>query len=543
MKRLFFLVLAVLLLLPTIGQVSAEEALQGACTSGGDGTAESPYVLCTQADLELLRTYPASHFELGADVLMTGQWATIPSFSGVLDGKDHEIRNLKSINAMITTIESSGEIKNLKLEQLVVSSDHFQPSRYPGGLANANYGIVRNISITGTVGNRFGAGLLANSNYGTIQNCRASGSVGSEEGGAGGLVAYNSGTIVDSYSNAKVSGVYGAGGIAVSNSGVIQNTVAHGNVSGFATDIGGLVGRNETTGMIDQSNAYGNVAVYSYTKNYGLLYGINLGQVTDSAGYGTLDVTDNDIPSKPANVQLTAKTHDSISVSWDASRDGGGILGYDIMQDGMLAGTTSATNYTLNGLEPNTTYSITIVAKDNYGNVSNPSDALSVTTDPAPAPTEPIFSKGINFNGSSVTVEGNIWLPENAAGVISTSTARRYTDHASLQPTVNSQTNLMLNSALFSDKTFSIRLQIANGTYQIYLWSIETYLANFRSFNVKMEGATVTDSPIGTMPLNEWRKYGPFTVTVQDGVLDMELVKVFGDPSISGMAIYSVDTE
>lgn len=108
-------------------------------------------------------------------------------------------------------------------------------------------------------------------------------------------------------------------------------------------------------------------------------------------------------------------------------------------------------------------------------------------------------------------------------------------------PAADNDTNTMLNNGIYLANSFSVAQPIGNGTYQIYLWSIENYQANSRSFHVKLEGLQMTNSPIGSMPLNEWRKYGPYTVTVQDGVLNMELVKVTGDPNLAGMAIYSGD--
>jgi hypothetical protein len=148
------------------------------------------------------------------------------------------------------------------------------------------------------------------------------------------------------------------------------------------------------------------------------------------------------------------------------------------------------------------------------------------------------FFKGINFNGLSATVEGNNWLSESASGISSTSGFSRNVSNIAYKPTVDSQTNVMLNRSIYSNKSFSVNQTLANGTYQLYLWSTENYKANFRSFHIRLEGQQVTSSPIGSMPLNEWRKYGPYNVTVQDGTLNMDLVKVTGDPGIAGLAIF-----
>jgi hypothetical protein len=79
---------------------------------------------------------------------------------------------------------------------------------------------------------------------------------------------------------------------------------------------------------------------------------------------------------------------------------------------------------------------------------------------------------------------------------------------------------------------------IGNGTYDVYFWLTENYSNNARKVNIKLEG-TVVASGVGEMNKNTWVKYGPYTVTVSDGVLNMELVRIKGDPQCAGLAILS----
>ncbi|MNW21197.1 hypothetical protein D3C71_2219720 [compost metagenome] len=54
---------------------------------------------------------------------------------------------------------------------------------------------------------------------------------------------------------------------------------------------------------------------------------------------------------------------------------------------------------------------------------------------------------------------------------------------------------------------------------------------------MKLEGAvkgTVAPGAVGS-----WTKYGPFSATVSDGALTMDLVKLTHDPLLMGMAIYA----
>lgn len=251
---------------------------------------------------------------------------------------------------------------------------------------------------------------------------------------------------------------------------------------------------------------------------------------------------DTTAPSVPSNVSVSSHNHNSVSLTWTASTDNVGVTGYDIMRGSTVAGSTVSTNFTVTGLTPETSYSFTVRANDAAGNLSANSTAVTVTTDEAPTPGTAVFIKGINFHGSAVTIEGNSWLAESSAGVSITPSILRHIGNVTYSPATDSQTNSMLNRNLYSGNSFSVSQSIANGTYQIYLWTVENFRSNYRSFHVKLEGTQVTSSPIGSIPLNQWRKYGPYTVTVNDGTMNMELVRVTGDPTVAGMAIYSVGT-
>jgi hypothetical protein len=94
----------------------------------------------------------------------------------------------------------------------------------------------------------------------------------------------------------------------------------------------------------------------------------------------------------------------------------------------------------------------------------------------------------------------------------------------------------MLNSYLVGTAdlgTMVLTQTVANGTYQVHLWFMESVQSNSQRFHVRLEGTQVV-SNIGDLAINQWRKYGPYTVTVSDGVLTMDLVGAYGRPMLSG---------
>ncbi len=89
---------------------------------------------------------------------------------------------------------------------------------------------------------------------------------------------------------------------------------------------------------------------------------------------------DTEAPSIPTGLAITSVTANSIGVSWDESIDNIGVSEYEIYQDNNLIGSATSTNYSAIGLEPNTSYSFSIIAKDTSGNSSGFSNTISATT-------------------------------------------------------------------------------------------------------------------------------------------------------------------
>jgi len=89
-------------------------------------------------------------------------------------------------------------------------------------------------------------------------------------------------------------------------------------------------------------------------------------------------------PTQPLNVSGVAVDSVTVQLTWTASTDNLGVIGYRILRDGTRATTTynDEASYEDNGLTPGTTYSYQIEALDAAGNASVASDPVTVTTPP-----------------------------------------------------------------------------------------------------------------------------------------------------------------
>jgi len=107
--------------------------------------------------------------------------------------------------------------------------------------------------------------------------------------------------------------------------------------------------------------------------------------------WGIYTNSDTEAPSVPINIALSNVTTFSVDVSWSASTDNTATSSYDVFVDGNLIKNTTNTNTKITGLSSNTTYAISVLAKDIANNLSAQSSAVNVTTlQDTEAPSVPI---------------------------------------------------------------------------------------------------------------------------------------------------------
>jgi len=104
----------------------------------------------------------------------------------------------------------------------------------------------------------------------------------------------------------------------------------------------------------------------------------------------TYTVADMEPPSTPTGVTMAAHTVTTIGLSWTASTDDVGVVGYKIFRNGSEVGTSSSTSFQDSGLSPGTTYAYAVAAYDAAGNTSPQSAAVNFATLPdTTAPSVP----------------------------------------------------------------------------------------------------------------------------------------------------------
>lgn len=135
-----------------------------------------------------------------------------------------------------------------------------------------------------------------------------------------------------------------------------------------------------------------------------------------SVSFTTLGETaepDTEKPSVPADVKAENVTSDTAEISWTASADNIGVIGYKVMnQETLLANVTDGTSFQLKELAAATEYTIDIIAYDAAGNESDPGSVTFTTSEliDEEAPSTPANIKAERIAQTSAWIS---WNPSN----------------------------------------------------------------------------------------------------------------------------------
>lgn len=282
----------------------------------------------------------------------------VGSFTGTLDGNSHKIfglytnwPNLGNYGLFAKT-SPSAKILNLGMTQASINGSNGTDL---GGFVGENKGLISNSYFSGTLTgtNVSYIGSLAGENNSGAAIIKDSNSSGTVTGAsmAGGIAGRNYGSISTSNSSSTVNGGMEAGGLVGYNVGFIKNSYASGSVKGgfadFTNHAGGLVGKNDSNGVISGSYAKGFVSGYTS----GGLVGFNQSYIVNSYSSG-------DVNGVWAGGLVGIAEWDTIgshitnsfsSGSVIGSYKAGGIAGYDDAVTGTFVNSFSAAVVTCNG--------------------------------------------------------------------------------------------------------------------------------------------------------------------------------------------------
>jgi len=114
-------------------------------------------------------------------------------------------------------------------------------------------------------------------------------------------------------------------------------------------------------------------------------------------------------PTRPGSLVATPRGATSASLSWNASTDNVTVTSYIVSRNGAQVATSATTSYVDSGLAPATTYSYSVAAVDEAGNMSPSSPTASVTTPALPDTTPPSQPAGLTATAAGAAGANLSW--------------------------------------------------------------------------------------------------------------------------------------
>ena len=267
-------------------------------------------------------------------------------------------------------------------------------------------------------------------------------------------------------------------------------------------------------------------------------------------------------PTAPTDLVVTATTEHSVSLSWGPSTDNSGRFSYIICCAGSTVTVSqTVTSHTLEGLQSGKTYILRVYAKDAAGNLSQSSNAVTVTLPgEVAAPTKPVVQlldvgpTHASLAWSSTDDGSTIWYTIYIDGqAVSTMNSRTgtFTCAAVLVPTgcvpLNQETTY----------TFTVRARDVDGNWSPFSEPlfVTTEAANPNDHTPPTQPTNITAEDIGGHSLLRWDPstddFAPQSFIRYDVYVNGELravvvgntiAEVESDPGVSTITIIAVDT-
>ncbi|MBN2536160.1 MAG: fibronectin type III domain-containing protein [Spirochaetales bacterium] len=176
-------------------------------------------------------------------------------------------------------------------------------------------------------------------------------------------------------------------------------------------------------------------------------------------------------PTVPQNLAVSGVTETSISLTWDPSTDASGISRYDVRATENTGyeyiRTSYNTMYTFSNLDPNTEYNIAVMAIDSYGENSDWSLPINVTTLNTLRPAAP--QNLVCTEKSDIRISLS-WDPVVSEAGISAFQVS-YTDPEGLENRIKRNVSSSLTIRVSPDTTYVIKVRAYDNNNISGLWS------------------------------------------------------------------------
>lgn len=218
----------------------AKAAEAAAPDLGGDGTADSPFQIEDEEDLEIMRDHINAMEYYTSD---SGEKAYTEAYYVLtsdieLDGSESWNPIGRASNGISMDVYFGGtfDAQGYTISGLYIDTTASKTRYYTAGLFGYNTGTIKNLTVSGTVDASMWNGIIVARNAGTVENCASSGNVQGAYAN-GGIVGVNrGGTIKNCYTTSNAP-VYASSYANETTDPIVENTyyldtVAGDNIAG-----------------------------------------------------------------------------------------------------------------------------------------------------------------------------------------------------------------------------------------------------------------------------------------------------------------------
>jgi hypothetical protein len=151
------------------------------------------------------------------------------------------------------------------------------------------------------------------------------------------------------------------------------------------------------------------------------------------------------------------------------------------------------------------------------------------------------FVLGVNLNGPSVEVDGRTFRSHKSAVEKGFDDGDPNLSKNGVVPRPDAKEGVatLLESAAWSPGTWRFRQKVAKGTYELFLYTKEDDVDHGHRFAVRIEGKVVARD-VGTLAMGEWKRWGPFTSTVTDGTMTVDLQPEINSAHLMAFEVWKV---
>ena len=144
------------------------------------------------------------------------------------------------------------------------------------------------------------------------------------------------------------------------------------------------------------------------------------------------------------------------------------------------------------------------------------------------ASIEGALVRDVNFNGKGgFEFDGYRWTSQadsKANGMMLRDVEVLTTD-LQPQPRTNENIQHLLNTSIAQTGQLNIDQVMYGAQYNLYFWFMENQRGAQRSMSIEVEGQLV-ETEMGNLPYKNWARFGPYSVDLSDGELNIVLATV-----------------